>query len=311
MAFIVPRAACNRERRPESIEDGDAHIMDERTYHVIGVPLRTGSLYPGNENDAQAYREAGLVARLAAAGCRAVDGGDVAIPSYVPHHKVPPIRSWPGPRIAWDAIAEHIEPHLREAGQVPFLIGCDCSVVLATAQALRRVSTDVHLLYVDGDLDDAAPDAESCRSAAAVALWLLTHPSPFWAGPPLDPSQVTVIGASGASESGAPGPRVLTLADVRAAGPAKAARKTLEAVPASASIVLHLDIDVFREPDLPAAYFPHDDGLTRSEGAELLAILLGDPRVRVFEVAEYAALRDRDRRHVRTLVEMFASALGR
>ena len=34
------------------------------TYHVLGVPLRTGSLYPGSENDAQAYREAGLLARL-------------------------------------------------------------------------------------------------------------------------------------------------------------------------------------------------------------------------------------------------------
>jgi hypothetical protein len=26
------------------------------TYHVVGVPFRTGSLYPGSENDAQAYR---------------------------------------------------------------------------------------------------------------------------------------------------------------------------------------------------------------------------------------------------------------
>jgi hypothetical protein len=54
------------------------------TYHVLGVPLRTGSLYPGNENDAQAYRNAGLLARLKAAGCTAVDEGDVAIPSYLP-----------------------------------------------------------------------------------------------------------------------------------------------------------------------------------------------------------------------------------
>jgi len=28
------------------------------TYVVLGVPLRAGSLYPGNENDAQAYRDA-------------------------------------------------------------------------------------------------------------------------------------------------------------------------------------------------------------------------------------------------------------
>jgi hypothetical protein len=36
----------------------------ERTYHVLGVPLRTGSLYPGNENDAQAYREVQLLGAL-------------------------------------------------------------------------------------------------------------------------------------------------------------------------------------------------------------------------------------------------------
>jgi len=43
----------------------------ERTYHVLGVPLRTGSLYPGNENDAQPYREVQLLARLQAVGCHA------------------------------------------------------------------------------------------------------------------------------------------------------------------------------------------------------------------------------------------------
>src|SRR4029077_4510243 len=71
----------------------------QRTYRVLGVPLRSGSLYPGNENDAQAYPDVQLLARLQAAGCKASDDGDVAIPSYLPHHSIPPIRSWPGPRI--------------------------------------------------------------------------------------------------------------------------------------------------------------------------------------------------------------------
>jgi hypothetical protein len=82
----------------------------ERTYHILGIPLRTGSLYPGNENDAQAYRDAQLLARLRAAGCRAVDDGDAAIPSYLPHHAIPPIRSWPGPRIAWDCVGSGSGP---------------------------------------------------------------------------------------------------------------------------------------------------------------------------------------------------------
>src|SRR5262245_37459472 len=133
----------------------------ERTYHVLGVPFRSGSLYPGSENDAQAYRAAKLLERLRAAGCHVIDDGDVAIPSYLPHHTVPPIRSWPGPRIAWDCVSERVEPCLRQPGHVPLLIGCDCSVVIGTTQALlRSVRDDVHVLYVDGDVDDAAPDPE-------------------------------------------------------------------------------------------------------------------------------------------------------
>jgi hypothetical protein len=67
----------------------------ERSYHVLEVPLRTGSLYPGSENDAQAYRDVQLLPRLQAADCKAIDDGDVMIPSYLPHHAIPPIRSWP------------------------------------------------------------------------------------------------------------------------------------------------------------------------------------------------------------------------
>jgi arginase len=78
----------------------------ERHFHILGVPLRTGSLSPGNENDAQAYRDVDLLARLRVAGCRAFDEGDVAVPSYLPHHAIPPIRNWPGPRIVWDLLGE-------------------------------------------------------------------------------------------------------------------------------------------------------------------------------------------------------------
>ncbi|MGH7400697.1 MAG: arginase family protein [Candidatus Rokuibacteriota bacterium] len=284
--------------------------MANTTYHVLGVPLRSGSLYPGSENDAQAYRDVGLLARLQAAGCSARDDGDVSIPSYLPHHAVPPIRSWPGPRIVWDCVSERIAPFLREPGHVPLLIGCDCSVVVGTAQALMRAAEDVHVLYVDGDFDDAAPDPEHCRSAAALAVWLLTHASPFWAGPPLSPSRVTVIGATAASLSEQPALRALSLADVRRAGPREAARQALEAIPASAAVLLHFDIDVLRQGDMPAAYFPHPDGLSRSEAAELLGVLLGDPRVRIIEVAEYASLRDLDQRAVATLVDLLVEGLG-
>jgi arginase len=287
-------------------------IPAERTFHILGVPLRTGSLYPGSENDAQAYRDARLLARLKAAGRAAVDDGDVAIPSYLPHHTVPPIRNWPGPRIAWDCVSERIAPYLQQSGHVPLLIGCDCSIVVGTSQALMRVSPeDLHVLYVDGDFDDAAPDPEHCRSAAAVAVWLLTHDSPFWAGPRLRPAQITVIGSSGVSSSGQSEVRSLSLADVRSSGPREAGRQALRAIPPSASVLLHFDIDVVREQDLPSAYFPHAEGLSWPEGQELLGGLLSDPRIRIIEISEYASLRDQDKRSVGKLVDLLAEGLKR
>ena len=310
-----------------------------RTYRVLGVPFRTGSLYPGSENDAQPYRDAGLIARLQAAGCQAVDDGDVAIPSYLPHHTIPPIRSWPGPRIVWDCVADVLAPSLRRAGHVPLLIGCDCSIVVGSAQAFTRAGAgdDVHVIYVDGDFDDAPPRADRYQSAAAMALWLLTQPSPFWAGPPIDPSRVTVVGWTNASQLAAPaggappvgssaasgagatapaaaaghaGMRSVSLDDLRRVGAGVAARQVLDAIPPAAPILLHFDIDVFARRELSAAYFPHEDGLTLAEGAALLDVLLKDPRIRVIEVTEYASLRDADQQGARQLVELLASGLA-
>jgi arginase len=279
-------------------------------YVVLGVPLRTGSLYPGNENDAQAYREAGIIESLTAAGCNVLDGGDIPIPSYLPHHAVPPIRSWPGPRIVWEIVSEKVTEVLKQPQQIPFLIGCDCSVVVGTAKALLQASSqDVHVLYVDGDCDDAPPASAHCQSAAACAAWFLTNPSPFWAGSSLQPSQLSLVGFTRPSQTKQPGVHSFPLTEIRRLGPRAAAAQMLAAIPPSAAILLHLDIDVFRSADLPAVYFPHAEGLTLAEGAELLGVLLRDKRVRIVEISEYASLRDSEQASVHKLIAMFAGNL--
>ena len=284
----------------------------ERTFHVFGVPLRSGSLLPGNENDAQAYRDVHLLARLQAAGCKAVDHGDVAIPSYLPHHSIPPIRSWPGPRIVWDCVSERITPVLQRSGQVPLLIGCDCSVVVGTTQALLHASSqEIRVLYIDGDFDDSPPDSRRSQSAASCAVWLLTNNSPFWAGPALRPSQVSVIGWTNASRSGQAGINSISLADIRRSKPREVAQQVLQSVPASASLLVHVDIDVLQSREMPAAYFPHAEGMTLSELGELLGVLLKDPRIRIIEISEYAALRDFEQVSGGKLVDVLCEALKR
>jgi arginase len=286
------------------------NAQDARMYHLLGVPLRTGSLYPGSENDAQAYRDVHLLQRLEAVGCRVRDEGDVDLPSYLPHHHIPPIKNWPGPRIAWDYVSQYLVAYLQQPGHIPLLIGGDCSIVVGTTQALRHVCGEgVHILYVDGDVDGAAPQPERCLSAAAMALWLTTQASPFWVGPPIKPSQVTVIGCGDTRLAKQMGMPSLSLAEVQRKGPGEAARQVLQAIPASVSILLHFDIDVLRKHEMPAAYFPHADGLSLAEGQELLGVILADSRVRIIEVTEYASLRDLDQRYVSRIVEMLAAGL--
>lgn len=285
------------------------------TYHVLGVPYRTGSLTPGSEHDARPYRDIGFIAQLQAAGCDAMDAGDVPLPSYLPHHEIPPIRNWPGPRIAWEILSDRLMPILDQPGHVPLLIGGDCSIVVGSTQALIKSAglDHVHLLYIDGDCDDGTPDPATSQSAAYLALWLAMHGLPFRAGPGLPPSQVTIIGATGGRQGGAveQAPRLVSMAELRREGARTIAQRILDGLPSSASVVLHLDVDAFADHELPVAYFPHDDGLTLAEGRELLGPLLGDQRVRVIEVTEYASLRDFGRRHVKQIADLLAGALGR
>jgi arginase len=286
-------------------------VHEHRVYDIFGVPLRTGSLYPGSENDALAYREAGLIERLRAAGVNVADCGDIPIPNFLPHHTIPPVRNWPGPRIVWDCFSEFINAFLKQPGHVPLLVGCDCSIVVGSAQALMRAgSRNVHVLYFDGDFDDAAPEPQVCNSAASFATWFLTNPSPFWSGPVLNKSQVTVVGWSMPSKS--PGERVpsLSLSEIRTNGIRQSVTRVVERIPSSADILIHLDIDVLAKQDMPAAYFPHIDGLTLSECAELLRPIVKDPRVRVIEISEYASLRDLDRTYVRALLTLLTETLA-
>jgi arginase len=284
----------------------------ETTYHLLGVPLRSGSQYPGSENDAQAYRDAHIQKRLEAVGCAVVDDGDVPVPSYLPHHSIPPIKNWPGPRIVWDCVHDHVAPYLQGSGHVPLLIGTDCSVVVGTAQALLRGHGDnVHVIYLDGDIDAVAPMPDRCMSAAGMGIWLMTQPSPFRPGPALDPSHITVLGWSNDLGSARiDGLRLLSLDAVHQLGPVGAVEQALRAVPDDAHILVHLDIDVLNRQDMPAAYFPHRDGLTISHCRQLLEAILPDPRVAIIEVAEYASLRDLDQRHISTVIDLLVDGLS-
>ena len=247
-------------RMPRLTPVTDPQMVHGAIYHVLGVPYRTGSLTPGSEHDAQPYRDIGFVAQLQAAGCEALDDGDIPLPSYLPHHDVPPIRNWPGPRIAWEILSDRLLPILDQPGHVPLLIGGDCSIVAGPAQALMKSAglDHVHVVYIDGDCDEGIPDPTKSQSAAYLALWLAMHGQPFRAGPPLPPTRVTIIGATRDGQGGAAAhaPRLVSTAEVRREGARTTAQRILDVLPSSASAVLDLHVDAFAYYEVPVAHFP-------------------------------------------------------
>jgi len=67
------------------------------------------------------------------------------------------------------------------------------------------------------------------------------------------------------SRSGQAGINSVSLADIRLAKPREVAQQVLQSVPASASLVVHFDIDCLQSREMPAAYFPHTEGMTLPE----------------------------------------------
>lgn len=279
------------------------------TVRLLGVPLRSGSLYPGSENDAKSYREAGLPELLRRAGLTILDDGDLEIPSYLPHHSIPPIRNWPAPRIVWDLIRARTAQFFKIPNQLPVLLGCDCSIVVGTAQAIAAPGK-THVIYIDGDFDDAPPDPAITRSGAALAVWLLTNPSPFFSGT-LAPENVTVFGWTNGPFAARSRVGSVSLEDLRRIGASRAAQGVLQRIPEDANILVHFDIDVVRQSDLPAAYFPHSNGLSLDQARDVIATILSDRRVRLIEVSEYAALRDLDGHSVAKIADLLAHGLAR
>jgi arginase len=208
----------------------------------------------------------------------------------------------------WDLVGERIAPYLRDGNQLPLLLGCDCSIVVGTAHAMSALG-EVHVIYIDGDFDDAPPDANITRSGAATAVWLLTHSSPF-SPHSLPPENVTVIGWSKGPFDGSTKAGSVSLKEVQRMGPRQAIDDVLRRIPRAASVLVHLDIDVVRESELPAAYFPHSDGLSLQDTGEIIDAVLSDKRVRLIEVSEYAALRDPGGACALKITDLFAHGLA-
>jgi arginase len=293
---------------------------------LLGVPSCAGTHGPGQEKAPAALRDAGLVRRLAAAGWKVADHGDLP---------VVPFRTDPAHRTSQnlDRVVEVVEAvavavgGILDEGALPLVVGGDCTITLGVvaAQVARHPRTG--LLYFDGDLDLSVP--ETTRSGILDTM-VLSHllgegaPELYGLGPrtPLlpasgivafghDPAELNALGRERMARHGL---RAHPCTEVTAPGahPVSAARAAREELAADHDrFVLHFDVDVIDSVDFPLANFPHfNEGLALNVARDCLTELCSAPQLAGLVVTEVNPDRDPDGAMVRTLVDALADALG-
>jgi arginase family enzyme len=270
------------------------------------VPSAAGSLFNGPEFAADLLRSGAEFTSVETI----TDGGNIAIPTYLPRHSVPPIRNWPSPRIVWDLVDEAVRQTLAD-GQCALLLGGDCSIVVGAVRAACSVfgGSRVHVIYIDGHLDAVPPTAGCSLGAAAMGLWILTNASPFSAGPDLDPDQITLVGCVD-FQGQHPEVDVISGAQVQADGAEHTAAAVLGRLAEDVRIVVHFDLDVICADEMPAAYSPNPHGLPFATAEALLRAFTADERVAVLEIPEYTPHRDLDGIHAKRVSVAVLGALA-
>jgi arginase len=256
-----------------------------RELGVLGVPSSAAAHWPGQEKAPAALRGAGLLERLAEAGVRLVDYGDLPVVRWRPD----PVQRRPH---NLRAVLEVLREATRRVvaivadGRTPLVLGGECSVTIAVAAAFLEQGADPALLYMDGGVDLLTPATNPTGILDSMGVaHLLDEPgaAPELAGfgprrPLLRDDRVLLFGFT--DHPGAEQevllrrdlPR-LPVDQVRGR-PRAAAEEALARVGAAADrFLLHFDVDVVDYLDLPIADVPqHNDGLTFDEAMECLAV---------------------------------------
>jgi arginase len=252
------------------------------SFELIGVPYSSMAGPGGIANAIRVLREVGLVERVAATG-RVRDVGDLELPEGSGAR---------GPsgmlneRALGRLVAATREAVLRslDRGARPLLVGGDCPVVLGPLAAGRDRYGAVGLLLIDGHEDawppQLSPTGEASDSQVAIALGRTSDvPEPLdQLVPLLDTDAVSMLGPRDREEIEQGGAESLAQSvalfrddeSVRAAGAENSAREATRALAKAAPVFwLHIDLDVLRTEDFPAADYTQPGGLSWAELLEI------------------------------------------
>ncbi|MGH9031295.1 MAG: arginase family protein [Acidimicrobiia bacterium] len=288
-------------------------------YAIIEAPSVLG-LFPGGvERLPAALLEAGLADALGARRAAVV-----IPPPYDPRRDTTTgLRNPTGLRDYAHQLAD-ATGEVLDSGEVPVVLGGDCSILLGNLLALRRRGRH-GLLFLDGHADFYQPEAEPNGEAASMDLALATGRGPRVVaeldgqGPLVRDEDVVVVGRRDAEEAERAGSQriedtavaVLDLATVRERGADAAAHEALERLrrPELAGFWIHLDCDVLDDAVMPAVDYRLPGGLSWNELETVIRVAVESGEAVGLEVTIFNPSLDPAGAIARALVARLVSAL--
>jgi arginase len=289
-----------------------------RRVSIVGVPTSAGSHNPGQEKAPTAWRAAGLIRDLRAAGLDVEDRGDLPVAPYRPVEPVDGLRDLMRVVAVARGAAGEVAA-IRAEERLPLVLGGDCTITLGALAGFG----DGGLVYFDGDADLNTPERSDSAVADTMGMthmlgggspWLARLGSRF---PLLRPGQVVLFGFDPAELDtsqwtelvsrhlyAAPAPAVR--ADP--AGQARQARDYLER--RTGAYLVHLDVDVLHTGLFPLANFPHFAGLTLDQASVCLNEFTGGAKFGGLVITEVNPDHDPDGQLLKTLSQVVAGALA-
>jgi arginase len=211
-----------------------------------------------------------------------------------------------------------------DRGDVPIVLGGDCSIILGNLLALRRRGRH-GLLFIDGHADFYQPEAEPNGEAASMDLALATGRGPAIVtdldgdGPLVRDEDVVHLGRRDAEEAEDAGSRrieetaitLLDLAAVRRDGADHAAADAIAHLdrPELNGFWVHLDCDALDDAVMPAVDYRLPGGLRWDELETVLQATVASGRVRGVEVTIFNPTLDPDGSVAAALVASLVAGL--
>jgi arginase len=288
---------------------------------IIGAPSSAAAFLPGSEKAPAALRAAGIVERLQSIGYEVMDLGDCAPRLFADDDEHKRARNIPEIVASLNDLKPRAEMALK-SGALLLVLGGDCTQIIAMLSGARRYYKHISLLWVDRDADLNTPASTPSGRLDGMGLAAIVgRGSPelvrFWGEPPLVREPDTLI--YGLVRVDPPEQEFLSrspmrhvyAADIQLKGTEKSAQDALAHVHAEArEFMVHVDLDVIAQEEMPATNVPDSGGLAFAEVRTSLTEFAKQKNLLGLDVAQYNPDKDSDGGKAMKIVELLADVLS-